>query len=337
MDYSLEATSAEPKINFTRSGFLLNKARNKLMVENKKLQVGFIGVGTMGRGMVNNLLKAGFPVTIYARHPSKVQDVVEAGAKLVSSSKAVAENAEIVITMVPNSPEVEEVILGPEGVLEGAKPDTVVVDMSTINPATSRKVAAQCAEKKVAFLDAPVSGGSWGAENGTLVIMAGGEATIFERCRPVFEAMGRSDAIFHVGPVGSGEVVKLVNNMLSAIITAATGEAFAMGVKAGLDPAIIYEVVGKSSGSSWQLLNAFPRNVFSGAFLPGFFTELMYKDVGISLELGAETGIPLTLAEQAFRLYAATIEAGYGRDDYTSVIRPIEAAAGIEVRIPPQE
>ncbi|NWJ98535.1 MAG: NAD(P)-dependent oxidoreductase [Chloroflexi bacterium] len=307
------------------------------MAEDKKLRVGFIGVGTMGRGMVKNLLKAGFPVTIYARHPSTVQEAVEAGAQLVASSRAVAEISDLVITMVPDSPEVEEVILGAEGVLGGAQVGTVVVDMSTINPATSRKVANQCAEKGVAFLDAPVSGGSWGAENGTLVIMVGGEAAVVERCRPVFEAMGRADGILHVGSVGSGEVVKLVNNMVSAIITAATGEAFAMGIKAGVDPATIYEVVSKSSGASWQLLNAFTRNIFTGAFQPGFFTDLMYKDVGIGLALGAETGVPLTLAEQAYRLYATAIAAGYGHDDYTSVVRPIEEAAGVEIRIAPQE
>lgn len=309
------------------------------MSEGEKLRVGFIGVGTMGRGMVKNLLKAGFPVTIYARNPEKaeVQEVIEAGAKLAESSRAVGESSDVVITIVPNTPEVEEVILGANGVLEGARPGTTIIDMSTINPATSRKVAALCAEKGVSFLDAPVSGGAWGAENGALTIMAGGEKEIFERVYPVFVAMGRADAILHIGPVGSGEVVKIVNNMLGAIITAATSEAFTMGVKAGADPAIMAEVVGKSSGASWQLANAFPRNIFSGAFQPGFFTELMYKDVGLALELGAETGASVTLAEQARRLYAAAIEAGYGRADYTSVIRPMEQTAGVEVRIPSSE
>jgi 3-hydroxyisobutyrate dehydrogenase len=285
--------------------------------------------------MVKNLLKNGFPVTVYARHPEKpdVQGVIAQGAVLAESSREVAEKSDVVITIVPNTPEVEEVILGQNGVLEGAHSGLTVIDMSTINPATSRKVAAVCAEKGVAFLDAPVSGGAWGAENGTMTIMAGGEKADFEKALPVFRAMGREDAIIHIGPVGSGEVVKIVNNMLGAIITAATSEAFTMGVKAGVDPALMAEVVGKSSGASWQLANAFPRNIFSGAFQPGFFTELMHKDVGLALELGAETGVPVTLAETAHRLYTAAIEAGYGRADYTSVIRPIEQAAGVEVRV----
>ncbi len=296
-------------------------------------RVGFIGVGTMGRGMVKNLLKANFPVTIFARHPEKVQGIVEAGAILVTSSKAVAAVSEVVITIVPNSPEVEEVILGADGVLEGAQPGLTVIDMSTINPATSRKIAAECTKKQVDFLDAPVSGGMWGADNGTLTIMVGGEQPVFERCRPILEAMGRKEAILHIGPVGSGEVVKIVNNMLGAVITAATAQAFTMGTKAGVDPELIFKVVNQSSGASWQLANAFPRNVFTGAFQPGFFAELMHKDVGLALELGQETGVEVSIAEAALKLYSAAIEAGFGRDDYTAVIRPMEQAAGVEVRV----
>lgn len=161
------------------------------------LKVGFIGVGTMGQGMVRNLLKAGFEVTIYARNPQKVQEVVSLGATLVNSSREVAEASDVTITIVPNSPQVEEVILGANGVLEGAKAGSVIVDMSTINPETSRKVAALCAEKGIAFLDAPVSGGSVGADTGTLTIMAGGDKETFERCVPVFRGMGREDAIYH--------------------------------------------------------------------------------------------------------------------------------------------
>jgi len=295
-------------------------------------KIGLVGVGTMGRGMVKNLLEAGFGVMIYARSPEKVQDVVQAGATLADSIKAVAENCDIIITMVPNTPEVEEVILGENGLLTGAKSGTIIVDMSTINPATSRKVAARCAEKGVAFMDAPVSGGSVGAETGTLTIMAGGDEATFERCLPAFKAMGREDAIYHIGPVGSGEVVKIINNVLGATIAAITSQAMVMGVKAGVDPEVIAEVVGKSSGANWQLSGAFPRNVFSGAFKPGFFTALMNKDIGLALELGNELGVPITVAEEARKLYFAAIEAGYGRDDYTSIIRPLEDQAGVEVR-----
>jgi 3-hydroxyisobutyrate dehydrogenase len=286
----------------------------------------------MGRGMVKNLLKAGFEVTIYARNAEKVQDVIEAGAKLAPSSKAVAQASQVVITILPNTPEVEEVILGSDGVLEGAQAGTIVIDMSTINPQTSRNLSARLAEKGVEFLDAPISGGSVGADNGTLTIMAGGEASSFERCLPVFRAMGREEAIFHIGQVGAGETVKIINNVLAAINAAACSQALVMGVKAGLNVEMITRVVGLSSGANWQLANAFPRQVFTGAFKPGFFTELMDKDVGLAIELGAANGIELTLAEAARKLYTTAIEQGYARDDYTSIIRPIEQTAKLEVR-----
>ncbi len=303
------------------------------MSNDSGLKVGLVGVGTMGQGMVKNLLKAGFPVTIYARSPEKVQDVIQAGAVLAESSKAVAEASDVIITIVPNTPEVEEVILGTNGVLEGAQSGAVIVDMSTINPATSRKLSALCTAKGVSFLDAPVSGGSVGAQNGTLTIMVGGEQSVFERVLPVFKAMGREEAIVHIGPVGAGETVKIINNVLGAIIAAACSEALVMGVKAGLDPEMTAKIVGMSSGANWQLANAFPRNVFSGAFQPGFFTELMHKDVGLAMELGEENGVPMTMAAQARPIYQAALDAGFGRDDYTAIIRPIEQAAGVEVRV----
>ncbi|HEX2912476.1 MAG TPA: NAD(P)-dependent oxidoreductase [Chloroflexia bacterium] len=302
------------------------------MADSSKQRVGFIGVGTMGRGMVKNLLKAGFEVTIYARNPEKVQDVISAGAKLADSSKAVAEQTDVIITIVPNSPQVEEVILGRNGVLEGATGGKIIVDMSTINPETSRKVAAACAAKGVAFLDAPVSGGSVGAENGTLTIMAGGDEAVFQQVVPVFQAMGREEAIIHVGPVGAGETVKIINNMLGAISAAAASQALVMGLKAGVEPEIVEKIVGMSSGANWQLNSAFPRLVFSGSFKPGFFTELMHKDIGLAIQLGKDSGVELTIAEVTEPIYRAAIEAGYGRDDYTSIIRPIEQAAGVEVR-----
>lgn len=302
------------------------------MADNTGLKVGFIGVGTMGRGMVKNLLKAGFPVHIYARHPEKVQDVIEAGAKLAPSIKAVAEQSQVIITILPNTPEVEEVILGPNGVAEGARAGSVIIDMSTINPETSRNLAVRLAEKGLDFLDAPVSGGSVGADKGTLTIMVGGEAPVFEACLPVFRAMGREEAIFHIGPVGAGETIKIINNVLSAINAAACSQALVLGVKAGLDPETITKVVGLSSGASWQLANAFPLRVFTGSFQPGFFTELMDKDVGLALELGTSNGVELTLAEIARKLYSTALENGYGRDDYTSIIRPLEQAHGVKVR-----
>src|SRR5256886_16501190 len=184
------------------------------------MQLGFIGIGVMGRPMTLNLLKAGHEVTIFARHPEKpeVQEVLNAGAKLAPSSRAVAITSDMVITMVPNSAQVEEVVNGPQGILEGARKGLVIIDMSTIAPSTSRKLAEIAAERGVHFLDAPVSGGSQGAENGALTIMVGGEREIFEQVRPVLVAMGKKENIFYDGRHGAGEGGKIVNKMLCGVI-----------------------------------------------------------------------------------------------------------------------
>src|SRR6266568_3245697 len=201
------------------------------------MQIGFIGIGVMGRPMTLNLLKAGHHVTIYARHPEKpeVQEVLNAGAKLAPSPRAVAMASDIVITMLPNSPQVEEVVTGSQGILEGARKGLIIIDMSTIAPSVSRKLDQTVSTRGIRFLDAPVSGGSQGAINGTLTIMVGGEREIFEQARPVLEAMGKKENIFHVGPNGAGEIIKLVNNVLCGAIAAAIAESFVLGVKAGAD------------------------------------------------------------------------------------------------------
>jgi 3-hydroxyisobutyrate dehydrogenase len=295
-------------------------------------RIGFIGIGVMGKPMCLNLRKAGFPLTIFARRPEAAREVVDAGATIVDSSRAVAEASDVVITMLTSSPDVEEVVLGPNGVLEGVREGMAVVDMSTIAPATSKRVAAACAERGVAFLDAPVSGGSQGAEAGTLTIMVGGEAAIFERLRPVFAAMGSPDNILHVGPVGAGEVIKLVNQHLCGVIAAATLEAFVLGVKAGADVETMARVVGASSGGNWQLANPIRLRAFSGTFEPGFFTDLLVKDLGLIMDLGEELHVPLTLGAVAKQLYEGARAQGYGRSDYTAVVRPLEDLVGVQVR-----
>ncbi len=298
------------------------------------MQVGFIGVGVMGRPMVLNLLKAGHDVTVYARYPEKpeVLEVIELGAKLAPSARAVAIVSEIVITMVPNSPQVEEVVTGPQGILEGARKGLIIIDMSTISPSISRKLAETAAEKGVHFLDAPVSGGSQGAVNGTLSIMVGGEQAIFEQARPVLEAMGKKENIIYVGPNGSGEVVKLINNMLVGMISAATAEAFVLGVKAGADVDTMAKVIGISTGASWQLSNQFPLRAFNGSFQPGFMTDLLIKDLGLALDLAAENKTPLALTTLTRQLFEKASAAGDGRSDYTSLLKILEQQAGVEVR-----
>lgn len=298
------------------------------------MQIGFIGIGAMGRPMTLNLLKAEHHVTIFARHPDKpeVQEVVGAGAKLAPSPRAVAMASDIVITILPNSPQVEEVVSGPQGVLEGARRGLIVVDMSTIAPATSRKLAQAASAAGAHFLDAPVSGGTQGAVNGTLTIIVGGEREVFEQARPVLEVMGKKENIFHVGPSGAGEVVKIVNQVLVGAIAAATAEALTMGVKAGVDVETMTKIIGVSTGASWQLSNQFPLRAFNGTFQPGFMTDLLHKDLGLALELAADNTLPVPMTALARQLYEMTRAEGYGRNDYTAVLKVFEQLAGVEVR-----
>ena len=298
------------------------------------MQIGFIGIGVMGRPMTLNLLKAGHHVTVFARHPEKaeVQEVLQAGAKRAPSPRAVAMVSDMVITMLPNSPEVEEVVTGEQGILAGARKGLIIVDMSTIAPAMSRKLGELAASQSVHFLDAPVSGGSQGAVNGTLTIMVGGERDIFEQARPVLEAMGKAEHIFYVGPQGTGEVVKLVNNILVGTIAASIAESFVLGVKAGVDVETMAKIIGVSAGASWQLSAQFPLRAFNGSFQPGFMTDLLHKDLGLALELAAEKQTSVPMAALSRQLYEMARAAGYGREDYTSLLKVLEDIAGVKVR-----
>src|SRR2546421_11963285 len=298
------------------------------------MQIGFIGIGVMGRLMVLNLLKAGYRITIFARHPDKpeVQDVIDAGAKLASSPRAVATASDMVITMLPNSPEVDEVVSGPHGIFEGAHKKLIIIDMSTIAPTTSRMLAQLASTRGIHFLDAPVSGGSQGAADGTLTIMVGGDSEIFEQARPVLEAMGKKENIFHVGPNGAGEIIKLVNNVLCGAIAAAIAESFVLGVKAGADVDTMAKIIGVSTGASWQLANQFPLRAFNGSFQPGFMTDLLHKDLDLALDLAAENSTPTPITALSRQMYEMARAEGYGREDYTSLLKVLEQIVGVEVR-----
>jgi 3-hydroxyisobutyrate dehydrogenase-like beta-hydroxyacid dehydrogenase len=224
---------------------------------------------------------------------------------------------------------VRELVLD-RGVLHSATPGMTIVDMSTISPTVSRSLARVCEDRGVHFLDAPVSGGTQGAEAGTLTIMVGGDADVLAGVRPVLDALG--SRVFHVGPAGSGEVMKLINNVLVGTIAAATAEALVLGVKAGADVQTMADVIGVSTGASWQLANQFPLRAFNGSFRPGFMTNLLAKDLDLALELGAENDVPLRLTSLARELYRETQDEGFGTDDYTSVLRVLETVSGTEVR-----
>ncbi len=206
--------------------------------------------------------------------------------------------------------------------------------MSTIAPSTSRKLFAQAREKGVHFLDAPVSGGSQGAINGTLTIMVGGDQAIFERVRPVLEGMGKKENIFYVGESGAGEITKLVNQMLVGAISASVAEALVLGVKAGASLENITKIIGVSTGSNWQLSNQFPLRAFNGSFQPGFMTDLLHKDLGLALNLAAEQSTPTAMTALSRQLFEMSRAAGYGKEDYTAVLKVLEQMAGVEVRNP---
>ena len=295
--------------------------------------IGFIGLGIMGMPMAKNLLKAGYPVVAYNRTVSKAQALAAEGggkAKEAASPREVAEACPIVITMVTDSPDVEEVVLGPGGVMEGIQKDAVLIDMSTISPAVTRSIAAHLAEKGAHMLDAPVSGGSWGAIEGTLSIMVGGSEAVFQRCLPVFQAMGRS--ITHVGSNGMGQTTKLVNQVLVAGTMNAVAEALVFAAKAGANLERTIEAVAGGAAGSWQLQNLGPR-LIKGDFAPGFMVRLQQKDLRLVLEAAREMNVPLPGTSLVSQLYASLEAEGRGEEGTQALIKVHERFAGVEARV----
>lgn len=293
-------------------------------------QVGFIGLGTMGRPMAKNLLKGGFPLVVHDIAPAAVRELQAQGAKAAGCPRDVAARADIVITMLPNSPDVEAVFLGPDGVIHGARPGSLAIDMSTIDPTVTRRVASALTGAKVRMLDAPVGRSSAHAEQGKLLIMVGGDREDLEEARPVFEALG--DTIVHCGPVGSGEVMKLVNNYLSTAAAVLTAEALALGVKAGLSVETILRVVTSTAATNGHLTGTFPARALRGDFTPGFMIDLAHKDLGLALALGAALKVPLAVGAVSREVYAYAQALGRGRMDWSAIITVFEELTGVEVR-----
>jgi 3-hydroxyisobutyrate dehydrogenase len=295
-------------------------------------KVGFVGVGVMGKLMAINLLKRHYPVTVFDLNPAPVEELLEFGAEKAGSSAEAAAAGDIVITMLPSSPHVEEAVLGPGGVLEGMLPGTVLIDMSTIDPLVSKRVAEQVTARGFRMLDAPVSGGSVGARDATLTIMVGGPADLFERCRPVLEAMGKN--VIHCGENGMGEVVKVVNNLIAGVSMAVTAEAYNIGLRAGADPKVLYDVISKSSGRCWShdvnlpISNVLPAAPANDDFAPGFMVDLMRKDLGLAISAAKGVQAPAILAAAAEQLYGSASNMGFGRRDMSAVVKAVEALSG---------
>ncbi len=295
-----------------------------------KPTIGFIGLGIMGRPMSRNLLKAGYPLWVYDVVQPAVAEIVREGAQAGASCKEVAARAEIVITMLPDSPDVEQVYLQPDGVLAGAKQGTVLVDMSTISPTVAQKVARAAAERGCPMLDAPVSGGDVGAQKGTLSIMVGGDAASFARVEPVFQAMGKPVLC---GESGAGQVVKACNQILVAVTLLGMSEALVLGAKAGVDPEKIVQVLSGGLARCGVLENRGKR-IIERDFVPGFRTRLHYKDLNIVREAGRAFGVTLPASALAHELFGAAMAAGRGELDHSAVITVIEDLSKTEVRRP---
>lgn len=287
-------------------------------------RVGFIGLGIMGAPMAANLLNAGFEVTVWNRSPSRTKPLIDAGAKGVESPAAVAAVSEVTLSCVTNSADVEEVALGPAGVIHGATPGSVYIDCSTIAPETARKVAEQLGRKQIDMLDAPVSGGDVGAKAGTLAIMVGGPVEVFERCRPIFEAMGKT--IVHVGPSGAGQVVKLCNQVAGGLNLLAVAEAINLARRSDVDPAKMLEVVSAGAAGSWMLTNLGPRAV-NRDYAPGFMVDLMQKDLRLVLDAAFDTRTPLPGTALVSQLFQSIQAEGRGTDGTQAIVDAIEKLA----------
>jgi 2-hydroxy-3-oxopropionate reductase len=294
----------------------------------EKLKVGYIGLGLMGKSMARNVLKAGFPLVVHNRSRGAVDELVAEGAKEAFSPAEVADQVDVVITNLPDSPDVEMVALGKQGVIEAARPGLIFVDNSTIKPATARAIATALGEKGVRCLDAPVSGGDIGARDGTLTIMVGGPAEALERVMPVFEAMGKS--ITHVGESGAGQIAKAANQIMVAAQMVAMGELLIFARKAGADPKKVVQAIRGGAAQCWTL-DVKPPRLFASNRQPGFKAYMQAKDLGIVLDTARQYGAPLPAAAVHTQLFNAMLEMGMRELDNSAVIGVLEALAGVDL------
>ena len=300
------------------------------MSEEKKT-IGFIGIGAMGKPMSLNLVKAGYPLIVYDINPIPLEALKEKGAVIAKSIKDLVNQSNVVITMLPNSDDVEKVILGENGVLESIKTDDIVIDMSTIDPSISRKVAEACLSKGIKMLDAPVSGAQPRAVAGTLTIMVGGDEGVFHACQDIFEAMGKN--IFYCGRNGNGGTTKVVNNLLGGIQAMASAEVLSMGIKAGVDMKTLTDVISVSSGTNDFIKFAGPAKAFKGDFEPGFTVDLMYKDLGLAMNLAKEQGVPLLLGTMAYQMFLLMKSSGLGKKDFSIITKMFEDFMHVKMRL----
>jgi len=293
------------------------------------MKVGFIGIGQMGVHMARNIEAAGFELVVNDVDEEAARPLLEDGAEWAASPADVSRSCRIVITSLPTPQIVQEVALGPSGLKEGWQPGDIYIDVTTNAVSTVRLIAEEAGRLDVGVLDAPVSGGTRGAEAGTLTIMVGGDAAVLEKARPVLEPM--ANKIFHLGEVGCGNVAKLVNNMIGLACNSICAEGMVLGAKAGIDPQVLYDLMVVSTADNWSL-RQYARTVFRRDFAPGFKISLAHKDIALALGLGEEYGVPLPVAKVVEQDLAAAMAAGLGDNGVDGVILPLEKMAGVTVR-----
>jgi 2-hydroxy-3-oxopropionate reductase len=286
--------------------------------------IGFIGLGIMGKPMAHNLLKADYPLIIFDRHHDTTAELVAAGARSSKSMKEIAAQSDVLITMLPDSPQVEEVLTGPDGILESARKGLIVIDMSTISPVVTQKIADRLNERSVALLDAPVSGGDKGAIAGTLSIMVGGDKEVFSRCLPILQTLGKT--IVHVGKSGSGQVVKACNQIVVALTIEAVSEALVLGAKSGVDPAKILQVLGGGLAAN-KVMEMRGEGMLNHNFAPGFRIRLHHKDLGIALAAGRAFGVSLPVTALVDQMLGSLEVDGRGDLDHSALLTHLEDLA----------
>jgi 2-hydroxy-3-oxopropionate reductase len=292
------------------------------------LNVGYIGLGLMGKSIARNILKAGFPVVVHNRSRAAVDELVAEGARAASAPKEVAEQVDVIFTNLPDTPDVEKVVLGEDGILAGAHDGLIYIDNSTIKPASARMIAAKLAAKNVFALDAPVSGGDIGAKNGTLTIMVGGDASALEKVMPVFNAMGKT--VTHVGDPGAGQVAKAANQIMVAAQMVAMGELLVFSKKAGVDPRKVVDAIKGGAAQCWTL-DVKPPRLFDGNRSPGFKAHMQLKDLRIILDTAREYDIPISGTIENTKLFQQMIDSGMGELDNSAVVGVMEENAGVKI------
>lgn len=293
------------------------------------MKVGFIGVGYMGRHMARNIAKGGHDMTVFDIRKEAAEELLSMGATWAESPRAVAEASEVVFTSLPRPEHVEEVFLGEGGILSGASSGTAYFDLSTTDPDTIYRLSALASDKGVTVLDAPVSGGTGGAENATLCVMVGGDEAVYQKFKPVLDLIGNQ--VTYCGKLGSGAICKIVNNLIGLSTTVLLSEAFSLGVKAGVDPQTLFEAVRQSSGNT-QAMQQFPEGLFKGNFEPGFQLDLAAKDVGLATEMARRLRVPMEMSNIAQQRYIVGQNKGWGRLAAGAVIRVQEERAEVQIR-----